>query len=145
MGFFSKIGKKLKKLTKPLKKLVDLNPLIPGSKAQKKLSKAAKKLLPIAAGFAGGGLSSGFMGGGQAVGGGFLDDVFGAADSFLSKAGKYKEGLQEQFGYAPTPQDQFPLPQAPAPMQEDTLRKMLPWIAGGGALLLIVLMMQRRR
>lgn len=52
------LKKLLKKAKKKVKKAINLNPLVPGSKAQKKLSGAAKKALPVAAALGGTGAVS---------------------------------------------------------------------------------------
>lgn len=133
------LKKFLKKVKKTIKKAVNLNPLIPGSKAQKKLSDAAKKGIPVVAA----------LGGAPAINaatqsalnilptsitqpGGFFDDIGNA----LAQARKIAEQLS-----GGTPSAAPPLPtesEAPKGLNPNT-------VLIGAAVVLGVVVLARRR
>lgn len=88
MGFLSKLGKNLKKAVKDVgkvaKKAYDVNPVFPGSKAQKQLAGVAKQALPVVTGFLGAGP---ILGGASAAAPSLLD-VFNTAAADVIQAGK---------------------------------------------------------
>lgn len=151
MSFFSKIGKKLKKIVKKVGKVAGaVNPLIPGGKAQKQLSSIAKKaLLPTVGAAIGTGIISGAQGGGSVSDtGGFFGDVSG----LFNKAGKFAEGLRNAFGSfsgggGTTDMGPAPAPAAPGASSgnESGFKRALPWIAGGAAVLLVVYVVSKKK
>lgn len=167
MGFFKKVKKAVKKAGKQLKtnlkgakkiakKVTAANPLVPGSKAQKLLSKGAKAALPVALGAAGGSLIASV---GKAV------PFANQAGDILSKAGGYAQDISEKIdqvsglldsfdggggggGDQAQPPQQLPdsfMPQGPA--AENTILGMKPTtllLVGGGALALILFLRSRK-
>ena len=98
------LKKFLKKAKKTLKKVakvaVAANPLIPGSKASKAVSLAAKKGLPIAVGMSGVGLLGGASkaAGGSNLLGGF-GDVVQTIGGYADQAGQIIDSVQGALGY----------------------------------------------
>ncbi len=129
------LKKFLKKAKKTLKKAVNANPLVPGSHAQKKLSNAAKKGIPLVAAVGGpsavGAAQAALLGNAPgALGGGFFDDLSGA----LKKARDIADALNGGNGNAAAP-----LPQeAPAP------KGISPTLVMGGLAVVAVVLLARK-
>lgn len=130
MGWFKKLKKSVKKITKSAGKL---NPLIVGGKAQKQLSAAAKKGIPIVLGAGGGAaVTSAFTGivGNTSGLDGFLSNLSGTIGKVRDAVGAF-EGTP---GYIP------PAPDEQAPTQSN----MTPLLIAGGAVALLLVMSSRK-
>lgn len=96
-----KFLKKAKKVVKKVAKVaVAAHPLVPGSKASKAVSLAAKKGLPIAVSMGGGALLAGATkaAGGSHLLGGF-GDIAQTIGGYADQAGQFIEGVQGALGY----------------------------------------------
>ena len=148
------LSKTLKKIKKAVKPVTNLNPLIPGSKASKSVSQAAKVGLGAIAPQVASGLTTNFISGATPGSNSTIGNILGDVQGTINKAGTFADGLAAAFGAfsgssgAPSVSG----PMAPPPVQEMTagngrgaggLSTQTLLLIGGGAIVLLLLTRKR--